>query len=170
MYKVRVVRAGEWRKLKALRLEALADPVAPVAFLERHEDAVSYPDELWQQRAAEGEKQEDKVTFVGEDSDGQWCGMLTVLAEEAQTQLVGVYTRPEQRGTGLTVRLFEAALEWSWTRPEVRSVRLRLHRDNPRAEAFYRRMGFRLVGEAVPDPEGSGYLEHHMALERPPGL
>lgn len=167
MYKIRAVRADEWRKLKELRLEALADPAAPVAFPERYEDAVGYPDGKWQERAAKGEKQEDTVTFVGETSDERWCGMLTVLVEDERTQLVGVYVRPEHRGTGLAVRLFRAALDWSWARPEVRSVRLCVHRDNPRAAAFYRRLGFRPIGEAMPDPEGSGHLEQQLELGRP---
>ncbi|WP_269846228.1 hypothetical protein [Streptomyces carminius] len=36
MYEVRIMKAGEWPELREARLEALADPVAPVAFLERY--------------------------------------------------------------------------------------------------------------------------------------
>ncbi|WP_344630773.1 GNAT family N-acetyltransferase [Streptomyces glaucosporus] len=146
MYTVRIARADEWRRIKELRLEALADPIAPVAFLERYEKAVAYPDSTWQQRAAEGERQEDKATFVGEAADGQWGGMLTVLVEGDRTQLVGVYMRPEHRGTGLAAQLFEAAREWSWARPEVRGIRLYVHENNHRAAAFYRRQGFQATG------------------------
>ena len=39
-YVIRSVRADEWRAAKELRLVALRDPVAQVAFLETYEEAV----------------------------------------------------------------------------------------------------------------------------------
>src|SRR4051794_41079602 len=52
-YVVRVVRAEEWASVKALRLLALEDPAAPLAFLETYETAAERPDSFWQKRAAD---------------------------------------------------------------------------------------------------------------------
>ncbi|MGY1456906.1 GNAT family N-acetyltransferase [Streptomyces sp. SS8] len=166
-YRVRAVRADEWRGLRELRLEALADPVAVMAFLERHEEAAAYPDGVWRRRAADGEGHGDRLTLIGETGGGLWCGKLTVLVEGDRTQLVGVYMKPEHRGTGLATRLLEAAVEWSWTRPAVEGVRLYVHEDNHRAEAFYRRRGFRRTGRIDTDPRASAFTAHEMELLRP---
>src|SRR4051794_16762229 len=44
-YVIRAVRAGEWRLAKELRLAALQDPAAPVAFLETYEQALERSDD-----------------------------------------------------------------------------------------------------------------------------
>lgn len=166
-YMVRAVRADDWQRLKELRLKALADPVAAVAFLEQYEEAVAYPDSVWRRRAADGEGHGDRATLVGEADDGLLCGKLTVLVEGDRTQLVGVYMRPEHRGTGLAAQLFEAAVEWSWACSAVERVRLYVHEDNHRAEAFYRRRGFRRTGRIDTDPRASAFTAHEMELLRP---
>ncbi|CAL9432601.1 hypothetical protein SUDANB106_02106 [Streptomyces sp. enrichment culture] len=166
-YTVRAVRADDWQRLKEFRLKALADPVAAVAFLEQYEEAVAYPDGIWQQRAADGEGCGDRVTLVGETGGGLLCGKLTVLAEGDRTQLVGVYMSPGHRGTGLAAQLLEAAVEWSWARPAVERVRLYVHEDNHRAEAFYRRQGFRCTGRTDTDPRASAFTAYEMELPRP---
>ncbi|MCG3042905.1 GNAT family N-acetyltransferase [Streptomyces fenghuangensis] len=148
-------------------MDALADPVAAMAFLERHEEAIAYPDSVWQRRAADGEGRGDRLTLIGETGGGLWCGKLTVLVEGDRTQLVGVYMKPEHRGTGLAAQLFEAAVEWSWARPAVEGVRLYVHEDNRRAEAFYRRRGFRRTGRIDTDPRASAFTAHEMELPRP---
>lgn len=51
-YVIRAVRGDEWEKVKELRLVALRDPAANVAFLETEEGALAQGDEFWQQRAA----------------------------------------------------------------------------------------------------------------------
>lgn len=48
---VRPIRADEWPKAKELRLLALKDPAAPIAFLETYEQAATEPDSFWQERA-----------------------------------------------------------------------------------------------------------------------
>ncbi|MGW7595205.1 GNAT family N-acetyltransferase, partial [Streptomyces rubiginosohelvolus] len=46
-YVIRPVRADEWRSVKELRLAALQDPAAPVAFLETYEQGLKRSDEAW---------------------------------------------------------------------------------------------------------------------------
>lgn len=178
-YMIRSIRPDEWPAVKELRLTALQDPVAHLAFLETYQDAVDKPDSFWQERAegaAEGALGVRQI--IAEAPDGTWVGTLTVLVEEAGTKdwagfpverkqghLVGVFVRPEHRGTGLTETLFDAGLEWAWARG-VERVRLIVHEDNERARTFYRKMGFVPSGLTVPLSEDLGESELEMVLER----
>ncbi len=168
-YTIRPVRHEDWRTAKDLRLTALQDPVAHLAFLETHEQALAKPDELWRERTSGAAEGRSVRQFVAEQPDGRWLGTVTVLVEPAgvqgifgdtpaqsQTHLVGVFVRPEARGTGLVNELFQAALEWSWALPEphIERARLFVHQDNDRAQAVYRRAGFRPTGASVPAAHG----------------
>ncbi|GGX98662.1 N-acetyltransferase [Streptomyces minutiscleroticus] len=171
---VRSVRADEWPQVKELRLAALQDPVAPLAFLESHDDVVTRPDAYWRERtegAAAGRTDRQQV-IVEAPADGRWLGSVTVLVEEAgtgdpfgtevdqrQAHLVGVFVRPEARGKGITERLFAAALEWAWDVAGVDRVRLFVHERNSRAEGFYRKIGFVPTGRTVPVPGNPGQRE-----------
>lgn len=184
---IRAIRADEWAKAREIRLAALRDPVAGIAFLDTYENAVERPDSFWRERtegAAEGGSGGARQ-FVAEALDGSWAGTISVLVERPsdevrfgeaatvdQTHIVAVYVRPEARGTGLTEELFRAGVEWSWSLPEplIRRVRLYVHEDNERAAAFYRRFGFVATGErvAVPGSETASELEYE--LRRPAGV
>ncbi|MCX5398037.1 GNAT family N-acetyltransferase [Streptomyces sp. NBC_00102] len=178
---MRRVRADEWPAVKELRLLALQDPAAPVAFLETYESAVEEPDSFWQQRTARGAEGSDVAQFVAEAADGRWMGSVTVLVERpdreavfggtveaTQGHLVGVFVRPEVRGTGVADALFRAAEEWAFGLEDPYLARLRLfvHENNPRAAAFYRRYGFVPTGNTVPVPGNSGEREVEHVRER----
>ncbi|MGW2922786.1 GNAT family N-acetyltransferase [Streptomyces angustmyceticus] len=171
-YVIRPVTADEWKRLKELRLAALADPVARVAFTETFDAAAGQPDAFWQRRALSPDEGGAALTFVGVAEDGGWGGMVVVLVEEdqevPQTHVVGVYVRPEHRGTGLARELFAAAIGWSWdlVDPVVERVRLWVHEANPRAEALYRSLGFVATGRTMADPKDAAALEREMALSR----
>lgn len=122
-YVIRPVRAGEWQLVKELRLAALRDPVAPVAFLETYEQGVERPDAFWRERAAGSSETGDgeKRQFVAVAPDGSWAGSVTVLIERPdaevpfgtaadvhQAHVVGVFVRPEARGGGVAEELFRA--------------------------------------------------------------
>lgn len=179
-YVIRSIRAEEWLAAKELRLAALQDPVAPIAYLTTYEEAVAQPDSFWQERAAGAcEGAERAQTIIAEGPDGRWVGTLTVLVEEPGTtdwaglpverkqgHVVAVFMRPEERGNGLTEVLFDAALEWAWARGAER-VRLIVHEENGRALRFYRKVGFVPSGMTVPLGEDSGESELEFVLERP---
>ncbi|WP_264929296.1 GNAT family N-acetyltransferase [Streptomyces sp. A012304] len=169
-YVIRSVRVEEWAAARELRLLALRDPVAHLAFLESYEEAVAKPESFWRERTARvAEGAQGAQQVIAEGPDGEWVGTVTVLLEEAgsrdwagfpverrQGHVVGVFVRPEYRGIGLTEVLFDAALEWAWGRGAER-VRLIVHEDNGRAQTFYRRAGFVPSGVIVPlaaDPDG----------------
>jgi ribosomal protein S18 acetylase RimI-like enzyme len=156
---VRRVRADEWREARALRLEALADPAAPVAFLETR-------------TAAQGD---GVVQVVAVSDDGVWVGTVTGLLEEVgtgdvaggdverrQVHLVAVYLDPAHRGRGLLGRLVDEAVAWAGERG-ADGVRLFVHTDNPRAQAAYRRLGFTETGRGFTSETGQ---ELEMVLTR----
>ncbi len=165
--------------MKELRLAALRDPVAHLAFLETHEEAAAKPDSFWKERTAGGaEGALDVQQIIAEGPDGQWVGTLTVLVEEPGTRdwagfpverrqghIVGVFVRPEERGNGLTEVLFDAGLEWAWGRGAER-VRLIVHEENGRAQRFYRKVGFVPSGRTVPLAAAPGETELEFVLER----
>ncbi|MFI5621758.1 GNAT family N-acetyltransferase [Streptomyces sp. NPDC051567] len=179
---IRPVRTDEWEKAKELRLTALNDPVAPMAFLENAAEATERPDAFWQDRTGRASQGRDVRQFIAEGPYGQWNGTVTVLVEErgssdflgrtverTQGHLVAVFIRPGHRGAGLAEALFGAALEWAWSleKPALERVRLFVHEENARAGAFYRRFGFVASGCVVPMPGKPGERELEYALPRP---
>ncbi|MFJ3232160.1 GNAT family N-acetyltransferase [Streptomyces sp. NPDC086787] len=161
-YVVRAIQADEWPEVKELRLRALQDAVAHLAFLETYEDAAARPDAFWQERALGGAEDAASVRqVVAVAPGGEWVGSVTVLMEEAgstdwagfpverrQAHVVGVYVRPEHRGNGLLDALFAAGLAWAWERGAERA-RLLVHEDNGRARAAYQKVGFEPSGVIV---------------------
>ncbi|MGV9659897.1 GNAT family N-acetyltransferase [Streptomyces koyangensis] len=176
---VRTVRADEWREAKELRLSALRDPVAPIAFLETYERAAAQPDSFWRERTEGGAGGTRVRQFVAEGPDGRWTGTVTVLVEDEgaddafggtverrQAHLVGVYVRSECRGGGVIDALVEAAVAWSWSVADVTRARLYVHEENARAERVYQRCGFRRSGETVPMQGDPAKVEREMILDR----
>lgn len=174
-YVIRRVQAEEWAKARDLRLAALQDPLAPIAFYESYAQALEQPDSFWQERTASAAAGVDVVQFVAEGPDGRWDGTASVLVEREgtsrigkpapvdQTHVVGVFVRPEARGSGLAEALFRAALEWSWELdPPVQRVRLLFHSDNGRAAALYRKVGFVPTDDPAPVPDDEMALEYEI--------
>lgn len=179
---VRPVRAEEWSQAKDMRLDALRDPVAHLAFLETYEQAAAQPDSFWQNRAARAGEGKHARQFVAERPDGHWLGTLTVLIEASgvegpfgdvpeapQAHFVGVFVRPGARGSGIAQDLFRAGADWAWavSDPRVTRVRLYVHEDNTRAHSMYRKAGFAHTGTAIPVPGNNGQREYELALPRP---
>jgi RimJ/RimL family protein N-acetyltransferase len=154
-YVIREVRVEEWPAVKELRLEALSDPLASIAFLETYEQARDQPDEFWKDRTARSAEGGPHRQFVAEGPLNDWAGTVTVLMEEPgaidfsgrrierrQAHIVAVFVRKEYRGGTVAQELFRAAIGWALAQEGVSRVRLFVHEDNGRAEAFYRKAGF----------------------------
>ena len=150
---IRRIRADEWELSRDLRLAALQDEAAGVAFLETYEHAAAQPDGFYRDRAAAAAAGDDVVQLVAVDG-GTWVGTVTVLVQRAgsvdyhgrpversRAVVVGVYVRAEQRGSGLIDRLLESGARWAAERGHDQ-LALGVHRDNPRAQGAYRRAGF----------------------------
>lgn len=154
-YTVRPIRADEWERVRDLRVRAVADPVAAMAFVDTVEQTAAHGDAFWRGRAAGGAV--DSATarqVVAEDASGTWVGSATGLREHLGDQdyegrevpvdgcaVVGVYVAPEARGSGTLGALLDALGEWGGP------LRLSVHTGNARAVRAYEKVGFTPVGE-----------------------
>jgi GNAT superfamily N-acetyltransferase len=160
---VRRVRADEWRRARALRLEALRDPMAAVAFLDTVEAASARPDDEWREATASRAHGDGSAQFVAERG-GELIGTLGVFVREAGTpdyfgrvhetdltSVVGVYVSPAARGLGVIDALLAAAAGWARSRGDL-VLTLDVHETNLPAIRAYERAGFDVrsdfVGEA----------------------
>lgn len=146
---VRRYEAGEWARLRRLRLTALRE--SPLAFLETYEFAASRPDSYWQERAERATAGDDLVMFVAEH-DGTWIGMAggqRVADPPGRVDVVSVWVDPAYRGGPAALALLGAVLDWAAGAPVIG---LWVHEDNNRARAFYRRHGFTETGRRSPYP------------------
>ena len=137
------VRRGtdaDWRALRDIRLESLAD--TPDAFGSTYEGAMKWSDRRWRRTAGEW------LVFLAE-RDGEVVGMASggVNDDHPGTRwLYGMYVTPSARGTGAADALVEAVSDWARTQG-VRDVYLHVTTTVARARAFYARMGFVETGE-----------------------
>ena len=162
---VRRVRAHEWDLVRALRLEATADPGAAIAFLEDHAEVAARPETFWRERTDTAAESETVAQFVAEIG-GAAVGSLSVLirasgqkdhlgryVDDRLAFVVGVWVRPVHRGTGAVDLLLDAGAAWAAARGLDRLL-LDVHRDNHRAQGAYRRAGFAPTGETLTGPIG----------------
>lgn len=154
---VRRVRTQEWREVRELRLRAVSDPDAGIAFLSTTAQELARDDTFWQERTAGAALGDTAAQFVAVHGD-DWVGTATVLLREAgdrdyfdrpiaapRADVVGVYLAPSHRGTGILDRLFDAARAWCAERG-IDALTLDVHTDNARAQAAYRKAGFVATG------------------------
>ena len=157
---VRRIRAEDWRDLRALRLEALAD--TPIAYLETLEAAQALDDAAWQARAARGATDGDAFRdsfHVLAWEDGRPVATTLTFLEDGAAWLAAVYVTPSHRGRGLLAELSGHCIDWA--RERASTLRLEVHEDNTRARAAYERLGFVDTGLRKPyplDPSGDELL------------
>ncbi|GAA1976190.1 GNAT family N-acetyltransferase [Kitasatospora viridis] len=178
---IKTVPAEDWAKAKEIRLAALRDPIAHLAFLETLEQGLARPDEFWQDRARASAEGTSLRQFVAEAPDGEWLGTVTARVElpgdtsafggepkAPQTHVVGVFLRPAARGAGIAEELLAAAVAWSWSlsEPRIERVRLFVHEENARAQALYRKAGFEPTGATVLVPADVPFREVELAVTR----
>jgi GNAT superfamily N-acetyltransferase len=167
---VRRVRLSEGERVRSIRLEALRDPVAWIAFIETLAEAEDHPTEFWHARAAGAALSDSAAQFIAE-AGRDWVGTLTVLIPEhgaldyfgrpaivGRADVVAVYVRPSHRGRGILGELLEAAADWARAQGQT-ELALDVHTDNPRAHTAYMRNGFVTTGETWEGPHG---LEREM--------
>ncbi len=129
-------------------MQALASD--PDAFVQTFEQARTFSDEHWQERARPSD---DQVTFVHE-GDEVFDGMVAAFITEDQpdtSYLVGMWVAPELRGSGVATELVESVVAWSRERGLVRVV-LSVEGGNLRAAGLYEKCGFVELDEQPPLP------------------
>ncbi|HEX5596891.1 MAG TPA: GNAT family N-acetyltransferase [Micromonosporaceae bacterium] len=149
--RVRRIRPADAARLRALRLEMLAD--APLAFLETVAEAAARPHPEFVARTVEASTGDYIARFVAE-AGGRLVGHLGGVAapdDPNLTLIFAVYLTRTWRGRGLLSELVEAAAAWSRAagRPELM---LEVVVGNERALRAYQRLGFVDTGVRVTHP------------------
>ncbi|WP_344041989.1 GNAT family N-acetyltransferase [Nocardioides panacihumi] len=163
---VRRVRADEWRSAKKLRLDALRDPIAHLAFLERLDNALQQPDITWRARTEAGATGTHVGQFVAVDDRDMFIGSATAkiiapgeadflgeVRDVPRADIVAVYVTPEQRGGGVIQRLLSEAEGWL-RENGVTQARLHVHEANVRAQQAYLKCGYADTGVRARLSEG----------------
>jgi RimJ/RimL family protein N-acetyltransferase len=159
-FAVRRVQAGEWERVRDLRLRSLQDPVAALAFLDTFENASAQPDAFWRHRTAQAAQGGPNGQFVAVAEDGEWFGSATVIGDRdaaASALVVGVYVAEGHRGAGAVEALFDECAAWA-TEGGFTELVLEVHVDNHRAQAAYERCGFTRTGEITELENGQEYV------------
>lgn len=143
------MRAEDWRRLKAVRLAALAE--SPSAFGSTHAAEAAMTDDAWAARAADGASGSERATFFALDGD-EVVGLVGGFLEgPGEMHLVSMWTAPTARRRGVGRRLVAAVLEWA-EESGAETVGLWVTRGNDAAELLYASMGFVRNGEHQPLP------------------
>ncbi len=150
---IRRVRPDDWQRIRSLRLEALHDPMAPVAFLESIATAAGRPDEEWREVAERRSTGMESAQFLAERA-GELIGSLGVIVRRAGEPdyfqrvpdvdlptVIGVYVSPSGRGLGVIDALLAAAADFAHSRGD-RELTLDVHETNLAAIGAYERAGF----------------------------
>lgn len=155
----RRVRLHEWAAVRDLRLDAVADPAAGIAFLTTTAEELARDESFWRHRTAGAALGDDGAQFVADTGD-RWVGTVTVLMRAPgardhldrqvlapRADVVGVYVSPSHRGTGVLGMLLDAAADWAAAHG-ADALTLDVHADNARAQGAYRKAGFAPTGVA----------------------
>jgi ribosomal protein S18 acetylase RimI-like enzyme len=132
-----------WPDYRAIRLSALRTD--PLAFGERYQDALTFPDEIWRQRL---DGSTSIVRFA--ERQGQIVGLAVALLgspdDERRAQIVSVFVEPDHRGLGIGRLLLDRILEELAARPQFTRLRLNVTETQSAAKALYESLGFVVVG------------------------
>jgi ribosomal protein S18 acetylase RimI-like enzyme len=141
---LRVLTPDDWRVWRRVRLAALAE--APYAFGSRLEDW----EERWRARLSI-----PGSYHLAAEIDGEVVGVAGGVPTpyDGVVELISMWVRPDARGRGVGDALIEAVEEWA-RRTGATTVRLAVAEGNDRAEALYRRHGYRRTGEVDRMPDG----------------
>jgi GNAT superfamily N-acetyltransferase len=143
---IRRVRGGEWARLRALRLRALAE--APAAFASSVELEAAFPEVRWREMAIDAERAETAAMFIAAHGE-RWLGMSGARWFDRPGGVVSLWAMwvdPAARGRGVGQRLVGAVHDWAAGRG-AQWIRLGVVKGAGDAQPFYERLGFALTGE-----------------------
>jgi GNAT superfamily N-acetyltransferase len=138
---IRPAALTDTARVRALRLEMLAD--APLAFIERLDEAAARPHEQFRQRLAERVHDPASVQLVA-DAAGRivaQAGALAMPGTPDVSLIFAVFISPQWRGSGLLPRMLDAVGDWSRAAGRY-TLELEVVTSNARAIRAYGRAGF----------------------------
>jgi ribosomal protein S18 acetylase RimI-like enzyme len=147
----RTANEDDWRELRDLRLEMLAD--TPIAYGETLAEALALDEAEWRFRAQRAASPENTSIVAIDDATGRWVGNMSGYVNhdgDPTPRLVGVYVHPDFRGRthGIADALLDGVERWATAHGN--SLTLHVHEDNLRATDFYRRHGYEPTGAVEP--------------------
>jgi GNAT superfamily N-acetyltransferase len=162
MVVIRKIRAAEGERLRAIRLQAIADSPSAFGSTLADTEAVSIVD--WEARASVNAAGEAAIMYVAED-EGSWVGLAGgVFDPEASAKIVIVFSmwvNPTHRRQHIGRELVQRVIAWARVRHAER-IELWVTKDNEPAEALYADCGFTLAHEMKPLPSDPALLEQRM--------
>ena len=152
MIEVRTARPDEWRRVRDLRLRALAD--SPDAFGSTLEHERAHAKRDWLHWISGWERSVNRLV-VAVDGD-EWIGMAvgSRTGEDDRAHLYAMWVDPRSRRAGVGRRLVEAVLEWARAEGAT-EIELGATAINRAAVEFYERLGFSDTGERHALRDGS---------------
>lgn len=149
MLQLKPVLPEDWRRLKDIRLRALAD--APEAFGTTLVQAQAYSDAEWQARARRFSESPPAAGCLA-SVNGVPCGMASAFPSAEGThaaELTAFWVAPEQRGQGVADAMVTLLIRWVAAQGFA-VLEAGVVEDNHRAIAFYKRVGFTETGQSEP--------------------
>ena len=160
---VRHVLAGEWGRLRELRLASLA--ADPDAFGSTYAREVEQPAAWWEGWAARSESGTTQRTFVVVGDDDRWLGLALVRLDDAEARaavLNAMWVAPEARGRRAARALCDACARWA-TEHGCGQLTLQVVVDNDAARRAYEAAGFVVSGQSTWSNGGRTLDEFDMA-------
>lgn len=152
--RIRLVTEKDWHTLKTIRLAALLD--APTAFGVSHASAAAQSDAQWRERAAAAGRGGTAFWLAFDDVAGSAdaahatqapAGMIGAGVDGGgRYNLIGMWLRPERRGSGAAARLVDAVKARAVALGHARVV-LDVAPENTRAARFYANQDFTFLDE-----------------------
>ena len=159
----RIIRtqSGDWKRVRAVRLRALAD--APDAFASTLAEERRLTDEAWRARA-ENDQSVQFLAVAPENADLGIAAGAPYVGEEKTAGLFGMWVAPDARRLGIGAALVEAVVAWA-ENEDYRRVVLDVGSANEAALALYRTCGFAPNGKTGRLPASRVHIAEHQ-MER----
>ncbi|WP_165960589.1 GNAT family N-acetyltransferase [Actinocrispum wychmicini] len=156
MNNVTLAGPDQWSAYREIRIAALTD--SPEAFGSTLDRELGLAEAEWRRRLA------DSHTFFGH-RDGKLQAIATgITLPDGDGELVGVWTHPSARGTGLSAEVVGAVV--TWAQDHDLTLWAMVASTNPAAERFYAKLGFRRSGITTPNPHHPDSDDHRLVLDR----
>lgn len=154
-WSVRRLVEDDWPLHRAVRLAMLLDH--PDAYGSTFAREVDFDEGTWRERLGQ-------VVLLAEREDGLPLGAATLLRLDPadEPEIVAMWVAAHVRGQGVADALVEACVQLAHAHGD-RVVRLHAMRDNPRAVAFYERVGFAFDGDSG-DIEGCDRMSRSLTV------
>lgn len=165
MVSISRIRLEDVDRYRAVRLRALED--APSAFATTLEEAMRFPDEVWQTRVRNASAGPDSTLYLAADDNGADVGLVAAIrhsTEPSTAELISMWVAPSARRSGAGAGLVRRVVDWA-SESGYRRVELWVTRGNESAEGLYRKLGFDETGDVKPLPSDPCKDELRMRLE-----